>query len=108
MVNCVYIYTYTYTAINSVKIQTPTHWYQDQPQHDCPAACVIAQHYSSATFISLRRHSRKENFVTRFKNVISIMFLSLFKNFVSLKLPNFKLRKSKNVFVQNMQLKKRR
>jgi hypothetical protein len=34
----------------------------DQPRHDCPAACVVAQQYSSATFISLRCHSRKKKF----------------------------------------------
>jgi hypothetical protein len=31
-----------------------------QPQHDRPAACVIAQQYSSATFVSLRFHSGKK------------------------------------------------
>jgi hypothetical protein len=34
----------------------------DRPQHDRPAACVIAQQYSSATFVSLRFISRKEKF----------------------------------------------
>ena len=32
----------------------------DPPQHDIPAACVIVQEYSSATFLSFRYHSRKE------------------------------------------------
>jgi hypothetical protein len=32
----------------------------DRPQHDRPIACVIAQQHSSATFVSLRYHSRKE------------------------------------------------
>jgi hypothetical protein len=31
----------------------------DRPQHDRPAAYVIAQQYSSATFVSLCFHSRK-------------------------------------------------
>jgi hypothetical protein len=34
----------------------------DRPQHDGIAACVIAQQYSSVTFVSLRFHSRKEKF----------------------------------------------
>ena len=33
----------------------------DRPQHDRPAACVIAQQYSSSTFVSFRFHFRKEN-----------------------------------------------
>ena len=33
----------------------------DRPEHDRPAACVIAQQYSSAIFASLRFNSRKEN-----------------------------------------------
>jgi hypothetical protein len=33
---------------------------------------VIAQQYSSATFVSLPFHSHKEKFGARFKNVISI------------------------------------
>ena len=32
----------------------------ERSQHDCPAACVIAQQYSSTTAFSLRLHSRKE------------------------------------------------
>lgn len=32
----------------------------DRLQHDCTAACVIAQLYSSANFFSLRFHLRKE------------------------------------------------
>jgi hypothetical protein len=32
-----------------------------------PAACVIAQQDSSSTFVSLRFHSRKEEFGPRFK-----------------------------------------
>jgi hypothetical protein len=30
----------------------------DRPRHDNPAACVTAQEYSSATFVSFRVHSR--------------------------------------------------
>jgi hypothetical protein len=39
----------------------------DRPQYNRPVARVIAQQYSSATFISLHFHYRKEKFVTRFK-----------------------------------------
>jgi hypothetical protein len=31
-------------------------------QHDRPVACVIAQQYSSATFVLLRFYSRAEKF----------------------------------------------
>jgi hypothetical protein len=34
----------------------------DWPQHGCPTACVIAQQYSSNTFISLLLHYHKEKF----------------------------------------------
>jgi hypothetical protein len=34
-------------------------------QHDRPAACVIAQQYSSATYVLLRFHSRKDTKTTR-------------------------------------------
>jgi hypothetical protein len=42
----------------------------DRPQHDRPATFVIAQQYSSATFVSMRFHSRKEKFGVRLKNLI--------------------------------------
>jgi len=42
----------------------------NRPQRDRPTTCVIAQQYSSATFVSLRFHSCKDKFDTRFKNVI--------------------------------------
>ena len=34
----------------------------DRPQHDRPAACVIAQQYSPATLVSLRFYFHKEEF----------------------------------------------
>ena len=34
----------------------------DRPQHDRPAACVIAQQYFSVTLVLLRCHSHKEEF----------------------------------------------
>ena len=39
------------------------------PQHDSPAACIIVQQYSSATFVSLRSHYLKEKVGALFKNV---------------------------------------
>jgi hypothetical protein len=45
-----------------------------QLQHDCHAARVIAQQYSSATFVSLHFHSRKEKFNARLKNLLFYFF----------------------------------
>jgi hypothetical protein len=44
----------------------------DRPQHDRPAACVIAQQYSCVTFVSLPFHSRKEKFGVRVKLKVTI------------------------------------
>jgi hypothetical protein len=43
------------------EIQTPTHWKLIGHSMTAPPP-VIAQHYSSYTFVSLRFHSRKEQF----------------------------------------------
>jgi hypothetical protein len=51
----------------------------DRPQGDHLAACVIAQQYSPATFVSLRFHFRKEKFGARFKCVT----MSFFTRFTS-------------------------
>jgi hypothetical protein len=40
----------------------------DRPQRDRPATCVIAQHYSSGTYITLRYHCRKVKFGALFKD----------------------------------------
>jgi len=48
----------------------------DQQQYDRPAACVIAQQYSSATLVSLRVHYRREKFV-RFSKILLQCFTSL-------------------------------
>jgi hypothetical protein len=45
-----------------IEISRLTKLEPDRPQHDHPAACVIAQQYSFATFVSLCFHSRNENF----------------------------------------------
>jgi hypothetical protein len=42
----------------------------DGLQHDCPAACVIIQRYSSTTFVYMHYHSHKEISGTHLKNVI--------------------------------------
>jgi hypothetical protein len=49
----------------------------DRPQNDNPAACVIAQQYSSTTIVSLSFHCRKEKFEKNLKTNITI---SVFKN----------------------------
>jgi hypothetical protein len=66
-----------YREGNPVEIQTPTlepGW----PQHDSPAACVMAKQYFSATFISLCFYSCKEKFSACFKNVIIFIFIYVF------------------------------
>jgi hypothetical protein len=42
----------------------------DCPQHDGPAACVIAQQYFSADFVSLLFYSSKGKSDARFKSFI--------------------------------------
>ena len=54
--------------------QTPTHLKSDRPQHDYPAACVVAQQYSPSTFVQLHFHSYKEKFGERLRNVINPFF----------------------------------
>jgi len=50
----------------------------DWPQLVRPTTSVIAQQYSSTTFVSLHFHSRQEKFGTLFKDVIlSICFYFL-------------------------------
>jgi hypothetical protein len=41
--------------------------------HNRPAACVIAQHYSSATFVVLRFHSSKENLGEPFNKRVTLL-----------------------------------
>ena len=47
-------------------------------ESDRPAACVIAQQYSSATFVPLLFHSTKEN-PGALKNIITSIFLTFCK-----------------------------
>jgi hypothetical protein len=56
---------YTGVQVNSRLQQTET-----RSQHNDPAAGVIAQQYSSTTFVALRSHSREAKFLAGFKNVI--------------------------------------
>jgi hypothetical protein len=51
----------------------------DRPQDDRLAACVIAQQYSSATFVSLCFHYRKGKFGDVLKNVIVSILFALLK-----------------------------
>jgi len=45
-----------------------------RPHYDRPTACVIAQQYSSATFVSLRFQYRKEKIRALFKNIFSVFY----------------------------------
>jgi hypothetical protein len=48
----------------------------DRPQHYDPSACVIAQQYSSAIFVTLRRlHSREEKLVESSKTLLFILII---------------------------------
>jgi hypothetical protein len=57
----------------------------DRSQHDRPASCVVAQQYSSTTFVSLRVHTPKEQFGTVFKYFIIIIIIISFLFFFSLR-----------------------
>jgi hypothetical protein len=74
MVNQLYIYVYTGQFTGNPNSNTRE---RVQPQHDCTAACVIAQQYSSTTFISQYFHSGKKKFSMHFEKFV---FLSVFKN----------------------------
>jgi hypothetical protein len=49
----------------------------ERRQQDRPAACVVAQQYSSATCVSVLFHYRTEKFGTPFKNLISVCLILL-------------------------------
>jgi hypothetical protein len=46
----------------------------DRQQHGRPTACVVAPQYSSATFISLHFHYRKENLERLSKILLFLLF----------------------------------
>ena len=62
----VYVYIRKSSWNTDSDIQEP-----DRPQQDHPAACVIAQQYSSAAGFTLRFQSRKEKYGARFMNIIT-------------------------------------
>ena len=101
MCMCIYIYIHTYIQIymyaysrepsrnpNSSTLEL------DRPQHDRSSTCVIAQQYSSITFVFLRFHSLKEDLCARY---FSICF-SPFQNCVRFKYGNLKLSKSVSIW----------
>jgi hypothetical protein len=63
-----------YIQGSPVEIQTPNTLALDRPQYDHSAACVIAQQYSSTSFVSLRFRSRREKFSARLRNIIIEIF----------------------------------
>jgi hypothetical protein len=62
------LYNWSSSNLNSSTLETV------RPQHDCPAACVVAQQYSSATLLSLRCHYRKKKFGAIFKTATLSIF----------------------------------
>ena len=67
------------TYVNGYVLEAPAliglqHTEFDWPLHEHPAACVIAQQYSSATFVSLRFQSRIHKFGARLKMPLLIYF----------------------------------
>ena len=70
---CVCVHTHTHKGVQ-LKFKP------DLPHYDrVAAACVIAQQYSSATFVTLRFHSRREKFDVLLKQLFQIFYF--IKNF---------------------------
>jgi len=60
---CVYIYIYICICMKDSRSDPNSYTLEsDCPELDRPSTCVIAQQYSSATLVSSRFHSCKENF----------------------------------------------
>ena len=79
----------------------------DRQQHDRLAAGVIAQQYSSAAFVSLRIHSRKDRLGWPSQNKVlspppPLFFFSLLYNFMSLKCISWETALSRGVSVQSI------
>jgi hypothetical protein len=55
----------------------PQHTECDLSKHDNPAACVIAQQYSSLTFFSLRFHSRNVQLIKLCKLIHRFYFFKI-------------------------------
>ena len=83
---------YVHIQGSPVEFQTPNTQEPDRPQRDPPTAFVVAQQCSSATFASLRFHSRQKKLGDFLKKSL-ILFFIFFKS-VSLKFRNLKLCKS--------------
>ena len=89
-IQCIYIWSAVCVCART-PVERPDHNTQEfiRPQHVGPStSCVVAEPYSSTTFLSLRFLSLKEKFSSRF--TIIIIFL-IFKSCVRLKLHNLKL-----------------
>ena len=72
-----------------------------RPQHDRPAACVIAQQYPSANCTSLYFHYRQEKLGACFKNVIISVF-ELSKNNACLKEHDLKFREVGMFYIKSV------
>jgi hypothetical protein len=66
-----------YLQGNTGEIQTSNTPERDRPQHDRPKACVTAQQYSSAIFISLRFPLQKKKFGSCLKMILFHFWLLL-------------------------------
>ena len=64
---CAHIVKYMCMYSESFGNQNSNTWAPDQPNHDRPVECVIAQRYSSTKFVSLRFHYREGKFSVRLK-----------------------------------------
>ena len=73
---CIWSTIYVYTRESSWNPDSIT-LEHDRPQHDCPAACVIAQQNSSNSFVSFCFQSLNEIFQRAFTKDISLFFYIL-------------------------------
>jgi hypothetical protein len=72
-----------YIQSSPVEVQSQARLEPDRPHYGRLAACIVAQQYSSATFVSLRFCHRKEEFDSHMK----IFFLNCFFLFKKLLKP---------------------
>jgi len=63
-----------YIQGNPTEIQIPNTLELYWPQHDGPVDCVIAQQYSSSTFLPPQLHTHNEKIGASFKHVIISLF----------------------------------
>jgi len=69
---------YIYKTGTPDEIQTQSQLKTERPRHERAAASVIAQQYSSVTFVSFFFHSRQKKNGKRFKKTYFLNFLTLF------------------------------